>query len=169
MGVVPPPQIHTVKKTMSSVVENIICLAYVAVSLMERAKVIAPRSPERDIMKVSHLDKKDRKVFLNASGTWKHHDVLEIGCDFVLAAEIQQKRQGVDIGCPAEKYGQLEMKAKVKENYYMFTYTQILCSDTNCRHKHTHAVEWLRKDTNAPIMKMGLNTWCWKEKSVKPM
>lgn len=49
--------------------------------------------------------------------TWKHHDVLEIGCDFVLAAEIQQKRQGVDIGCPAEKYGQLEMKVKVKENY----------------------------------------------------
>lgn len=44
--VVPPPQIQTVKKTTSSVVENIICRAYVAVSLMDRAKVIAPRRPE---------------------------------------------------------------------------------------------------------------------------
>lgn len=44
--VVPPPHIHTVKKTTSSVVENIICRAYVAVSLMERAKVMAPRRPE---------------------------------------------------------------------------------------------------------------------------
>lgn len=44
--VVPPPQIQTVKKTTSSVVENIIWRAYVAVSLIDRAKVIAPRSPE---------------------------------------------------------------------------------------------------------------------------
>lgn len=51
IGVVPPPQIHTVKKTISSVVENIICLAYVAVSLIARANAIAPRSPERDIIK----------------------------------------------------------------------------------------------------------------------
>ena len=44
--VVPPPQTHTVKKTTSRVVENIIWRAYVAVSLMDRAKVIAPRSPD---------------------------------------------------------------------------------------------------------------------------
>lgn len=44
--VVPPPQIQTVKKTNSRVVENIIWRAYVAVSLMESAKVIAPRRPE---------------------------------------------------------------------------------------------------------------------------
>lgn len=44
--VVPPPQIQTVKKTTSRVVENIIWRAYVAVSLIDRAKVIAPRSPE---------------------------------------------------------------------------------------------------------------------------
>lgn len=43
--VVPPPQTQTVKKTTSRVVENIILRAYVAVSLMDRAKVIAPRSP----------------------------------------------------------------------------------------------------------------------------
>lgn len=49
MGVVPPPQTHTVKNTISRVVENIICLAYVAVSLIERAKVIAPRSPVRAV------------------------------------------------------------------------------------------------------------------------
>lgn len=49
--VVPPPQIQTVKKTTSKVVENIICRAYVAVSLMDRAKVMAPRRPaeERNI------------------------------------------------------------------------------------------------------------------------
>lgn len=43
---VPPPQTQTVKKTRSRVVVNIICRAYVAVSLMDRAKVIAPRRPE---------------------------------------------------------------------------------------------------------------------------
>lgn len=43
--VVPPPQTQTVKKTKSRVVENIIWRAYVAVSLMDRAKVIAPRRP----------------------------------------------------------------------------------------------------------------------------
>lgn len=43
--VVPPPQTQTVKKTNSRVVENIIWRAYVAVSLMDRAKVIAPRRP----------------------------------------------------------------------------------------------------------------------------
>lgn len=48
--VVPPPQIQTVKKTTSRVVENIIWRAYVAVSLMDRAKVIAPRSPGEHIM-----------------------------------------------------------------------------------------------------------------------
>lgn len=42
---VPPPQTQTVKKTKSRVVENIIFRAYVAVSLMDRAKVIAPRRP----------------------------------------------------------------------------------------------------------------------------
>lgn len=46
--VVPPPQIQTVKKTTSRVVENIIWRAYVAVSLMDRAKVIAPRRPEQN-------------------------------------------------------------------------------------------------------------------------
>lgn len=46
--VVPPPQIQTVKKTTSRVVENIIWRAYVAVSLMDRAKVIAPRRPEEN-------------------------------------------------------------------------------------------------------------------------
>lgn len=45
IGVVPPPQIHTVKKTIRRVVENIIWRAYVAVSRIERAKVIAPRRP----------------------------------------------------------------------------------------------------------------------------
>lgn len=44
--VVPPPHTQTVKKTKSSVVENIILRAYVAVSLIDRAKVIAPRRPE---------------------------------------------------------------------------------------------------------------------------
>lgn len=46
--VVPPPQIQTVKKTTSRVVENIICRAYVAVSLMDRAKVMAPRRPAEE-------------------------------------------------------------------------------------------------------------------------
>lgn len=45
---VPPPQIQTVKKTTSRVVENIICRAYVAVSLMDRAKVMAPRRPAEE-------------------------------------------------------------------------------------------------------------------------
>lgn len=45
MAVVPPPNTHTVKKTMSRVVLNIICRAYVAVSRMARAKAMAPRSP----------------------------------------------------------------------------------------------------------------------------
>lgn len=45
MGMVPPPQTQTVKKTMSRVVENIIWRAYVAVSRMERAKAMAPRRP----------------------------------------------------------------------------------------------------------------------------
>lgn len=49
MGVVPPPNTHTVKKTMSSVVVNIIWRAYVAVSRMAKANAIAPRKPaERD-------------------------------------------------------------------------------------------------------------------------
>lgn len=47
MGVVPPPNTHTVKKTMSSVVLNIICRAYVAVSLMARANAMAPRKPAK--------------------------------------------------------------------------------------------------------------------------
>lgn len=46
MAVVPPPNTHTVKKTMSRVVLNIICRAYVAVSRMASAKAMAPRSPE---------------------------------------------------------------------------------------------------------------------------
>ena len=45
MGVVPPPNTQTVKKTMRRVVVNIICLAYVAVSRMARANAIAPRRP----------------------------------------------------------------------------------------------------------------------------
>lgn len=49
IGVVPPPHTHTVKKTIRRVVENIICRAYVAVSRMERAKVIAPRRPDQQI------------------------------------------------------------------------------------------------------------------------
>lgn len=49
MAVVPPPNTHTVKKTMSSVVVNIIWRAYVAVSRMAKANAIAPRKPaERD-------------------------------------------------------------------------------------------------------------------------
>lgn len=45
IGVVPPPNTQTVKKTISSVVENIIWRAEVAVSRMARANAIAPRSP----------------------------------------------------------------------------------------------------------------------------
>lgn len=45
IGVVPPPNTHTVKKTMSRVVVNIICRAYVAVSRIARANAIAPLSP----------------------------------------------------------------------------------------------------------------------------
>lgn len=48
MGMVPPPQTQTVKKTIRRVVENIICRAYVAVSRMESANVIAPRRPVGD-------------------------------------------------------------------------------------------------------------------------
>lgn len=48
MAVVPPPKTHTVKKTMRSVVLNIICRAYVAVSRMAKAKAMAPRSPARE-------------------------------------------------------------------------------------------------------------------------
>lgn len=53
IGMVPPPQIQTVKKTMRRVVENIIWRAYVAVSRIERAKVIAPRRPGGDEQKQS--------------------------------------------------------------------------------------------------------------------
>lgn len=45
IGVVPPPNTQTVKNTMSRVVVNIICRAYVAVSRIARANAIAPRSP----------------------------------------------------------------------------------------------------------------------------
>lgn len=45
IAVVPPPNTQTVKKTMSSVVVNIIWRAYVAVSRMAKAKAIAPRKP----------------------------------------------------------------------------------------------------------------------------
>ncbi len=45
IGVVPPPNTQTVKNTISRVVVNIICRAYVAVSRIARANAIAPRSP----------------------------------------------------------------------------------------------------------------------------
>jgi hypothetical protein len=45
MGVVPPPMTHTVKKTMSSVVVNIIWRAYDAVSRIASANAIAPLRP----------------------------------------------------------------------------------------------------------------------------
>lgn len=47
IGVVPPPHNHTVKKTMSRVLENIIRRAYVAVSRMASANAMAPRRPVR--------------------------------------------------------------------------------------------------------------------------
>lgn len=55
--VVPPPQIQTVKKTTSRVVENIICRAYVAVSLMDRAKVMAPRRPAEERRRTGFIKK----------------------------------------------------------------------------------------------------------------
>lgn len=65
--VVPPPQIQTVKKTTSRVVENIIWRAYVAVSLMDRAKVIAPRRPEEHSMEnVTHKQDKSSDLCLQA-------------------------------------------------------------------------------------------------------
>lgn len=45
MGVVPAANTQMVKKTISRVVVNIIWRAYVAVSLMAKAKAIAPRKP----------------------------------------------------------------------------------------------------------------------------
>lgn len=45
MGVVPPPTIHTVKNTMSRVVENIIWCEQVAVSRIARANAMAPLRP----------------------------------------------------------------------------------------------------------------------------
>lgn len=60
--VVPPPQIQTVKKTTSRVVENIICRAYVAVSLMDRAKVMAPRRPAEERRTVLKTNKKTRQL-----------------------------------------------------------------------------------------------------------
>ena len=54
MGVVPPPNTQTVKKTTSSVVVNIICRAYVAVSRIANANAIAPRRPaERHVKKTN--------------------------------------------------------------------------------------------------------------------
>lgn len=65
--VVPPPQIQTVKKTTSRVVENIIWRAYVAVSLMDSAKVIAPRSPEEHSTEnVTHKQDKSSDLCLQA-------------------------------------------------------------------------------------------------------
>lgn len=55
MGVVPPPNTQTVKKTMSNVVVNIICRAYVAVSRMAKANAMAPRRPAGD-----HVRKKKK-------------------------------------------------------------------------------------------------------------
>lgn len=45
IGVVPPPMIQTVKKTMRRVVVNIIWRAYDAVSRMASANAIAPLRP----------------------------------------------------------------------------------------------------------------------------
>ena len=53
--VVPPPQIQTVKKTTRRVVENIIWRAYVAVSLMDSAKVMAPRRPKKNKQKTAQM------------------------------------------------------------------------------------------------------------------
>ena len=47
MAVVPPPNTQTVKKTMRSVVVNIIWRAYVAVSRIAKANAIAPRRPAK--------------------------------------------------------------------------------------------------------------------------
>lgn len=65
--VVPPPQIQTVKKTTSRVVENIICRAYVAVSLMDRAKVMAPRRPAEE--RCTGLIKKKTKTKDNSESS----------------------------------------------------------------------------------------------------
>lgn len=65
--VVPPPQIQTVKKTTSRVVVNIIWRAYVAVSLIDRAKVIAPRSPaEHSTENLIHKQDKSGDLCLQA-------------------------------------------------------------------------------------------------------
>lgn len=39
--------------------------------------------------------------------TCKHHDVLKVGSDLVLAAQVEQEGQRVDVCCPAKKHGNL--------------------------------------------------------------
>lgn len=94
MGVVPPPNTQTVKKTMSSVVVNIICRAYVAVSRMAKANAIAPRKPaQHHIQHSSRHSQSAAMTTINNNGcyvfTCKHHHVLEVPLDFVPSAKVE--------------------------------------------------------------------------------
>lgn len=112
--VVPPPQNQTVKKTMSSVVENIIRRAYVAVSLIDRAKVIAPRSPDEQREKRAVFESTERgcRHRTRTSTLWmlltcKHHHVLEVGSDLVASSQIEKEGERVDVCSSSQEHCQL--------------------------------------------------------------
>lgn len=106
---VPPPQIQTVKKTTRRVVENIIRRAYVAVSLMDKANVMAPLRPTKAQRK-SHVDTWSTSVMkmpIRPSLTCKHHHVLEVRSNLVASSQIEKQWEGIYVSSSSQEHRQL--------------------------------------------------------------
>lgn len=92
---VAPPCRITVTITIREVVVSIACLTSDAVFRMASANDMAPLRPaiERRASRGVSLEKSKNKIIL----TCKVQHVLEVSRDLGLAAEVQQKRQRVDV------------------------------------------------------------------------
>ncbi|TNN72742.1 hypothetical protein EYF80_017026 [Liparis tanakae] len=76
---------------------------------MDRAKVIAPRSPE---------ERSTEDFTKLVPRTSKHHHVLEVGSDLVASSQIQQEGERVDVRGSSQEYRQLggnEVKERTTE------------------------------------------------------
>ena len=44
----------------------------------------------------------------SSGGTCEHHNVLDVRSNLVLAAQVKQEGQRIDVGCPAKEHCQLQ-------------------------------------------------------------
>lgn len=196
MGVVPPPNTQTVKKTISSVVVNIICRAYVAVSLMAKANAIAPRNPADKRYRspsAQHGEEETKtEVDLTHLQTSSYAGNVLWSCAFDRgwvgrrAGKCWRLSRWIWRADRKVKKWKLRVLMEVTDD--IFFYYLIFWGKRTSKLLRASGVNWglctgqsgkktkknkllvmHQKDTKAPMMKRGLKMWFWKVNRAKPM